>query len=133
MEEVITTLNARIGKKSIARTADEAKVKNLEHQIEMYQRSIENHKESAAQKTEEIDLLINLKTEALALIGKREVLQAHTDGLRRKFDAIEWRPDMPFEDTIASTDYHEKVEERHEINARLREIEKEANKIYYRR
>jgi hypothetical protein len=40
---------------------------------------------------------------------------------------------MPFEDKIESSDYAVKTKERFEYVDRLAEIEKAANKIYYRR
>lgn len=131
--DVLMTLATRIGKKTIALEKDKNKVTNLKTQIEMYERSIVKTEEDMGQKQEEIDLLLDLKLEAEPLVKKRDELQAYTDGLRAKFDAIEWSPDMPWSDRIESTDYQEKVDERHAINARLTEIEKIANKTYFRR
>lgn len=133
MSEVITTLNTRIGKKSTAKAADLAKIANLRTQISMYEVSVSKHEELAEQKQAEIDVLLDYLAEAKELIEERDELQAYTDGLRKKFDAIGWRPDQPWEEKIESTDYHEKIEARHAINARLAEIEKAANKIYFRR
>ena len=133
MSEVITTLNTRIGKKSAAIASDDAKVANLQKQIDMYQSSIERTELSRDKKREEVEELLDLLAEAEPLVKERDELLAYTEGLRAKFDAIEWRPDQPWEEKIESTDYQEKVDERHAINARLVEIEKAANKIYYRR
>lgn len=133
MSEVNTTLTTRIGKKATAIAADNQKIANLRAQIEMYQRSIVKTEESRDQKQEEVDELLDLAAEARELTRERDELQAYTEGLREKFDAIGWRPGQPWEEKIESTDYQEKVDERHRINARLVEIEKQANKIYYRR
>lgn len=133
MSEVITTLNTRIGKKSAAIASDDAKVANLQKQIDMYQSSIERTELSRDKKREEVEELLDLLAEAEPLVKERDELLAYTEGLRSKFDAIEWRPDQPWEEKIESTDYQEKVDERHRINNRLVEIEKAANKIYYRR
>lgn len=132
-ETVLNTLNARIGKKGIALAADELKIDNVGAQILVYENLRDRTREAADLKRAEIDEMVTLKEEAVELLKKRSVLQEYTDGLIVKFDAYGWEPNMPYEKTLASTDYHEKVEERHQINARLKEIEKEANKIYYRR
>jgi hypothetical protein len=133
MDTVLTTLNTRIGKKSIAIDGDTAKINSLTKQRDLYDDWIEKAEALRKVKIDEKELLLNLKVEAEVLIKRRKSLQAYTDGLREKFDAIEWRPDLRWEEKIESTDYHEKVAERHSINERLTEIEKTANKIYYRR
>lgn len=130
---VLTTIVTRIGKKSVSRSAALSKAANLERQIETYKASLAKHLESAELQQEEIDLLLDLKAEAEELYERRGKLQKYTDGLRERFDKIEWSPDLAWEDKIESTDYAEKVAERHAINDRLVEIEKLANKTYYRR
>lgn len=127
------TLNTRIGKKSVAIDGDVAKIKSLTGQRDLYNMWIEKAEAVMAEKVAEKDLLIDLKVEADVLLKRRKELQAYTDGLREKFDAIPWRPDLEWHEKIESTDYAQKVAERHSINERLAEIEKTANKIYYRR
>lgn len=133
METVLKTLNSRIGRKSISIDADKTKQSNLKHQMKIYESSMTKLDESIEVKQGELDEMVTLKIEAEDLIKKRKALQAYTDGLREKFDAIEWRPDLTWEEKIESTDYAAKVAERQSINERLVEIEKTANKIYYRR
>lgn len=130
---VMTTLATRIGKKSVSIEADKVKIKNLRTQIEMYEGSIVRSEASIAQKQEEVDLLLDLQVEADGLVKRRDALQKYTDGLVKKFEAIEWRPEMDWSEKIESTDYAEKVAERQAINVRLVEIEKIANKTYFRR
>lgn len=130
---VLNTIVTRIGKKSVSRSADLTKAANLERLIESYKESLEKHLASAELKGEEVEFLLDLKAEAEELYERRGKLQKYTDGLREKFDKIEWSPDLAWEDKIESTDYAEKVAERHAINDRLTEIEKLANKTYYRR
>jgi seryl-tRNA synthetase len=132
-KNVITTLAARIGKKSLAIEADRTKVKNLRAQIEMYEASIVKSEAGIEQKTEELDELLDLRAEAEKLLAERDELQAYTDALVKKFNAIPWRRDLEWEEKIESTDYADKIEERQIINVRLEEITKAANKIYYRR
>lgn len=132
-ETVLETANARIGKKGIALAADEKKADNIKTQITVYENLLNRTTESAELKRVEIDEMVALKEKAVDLLKARTVLQEYTDGLIVKFDSYGWEPDMPYEKTLASTDYHEKVAERQAINVQLTEIEKAINKIYYRR
>jgi len=129
----LLTLATRIGKKTLALDKGRAKIVNLRLQIEMYEASIKKTEADVKIQQQEVDLLLNLKLEADDLTKKRDALQKYTDGLMKKYEAIPWSPDLAWEDKIESTDYAEKVTERHAINARLAEIEKIANKTYYRR
>lgn len=130
---VMNTLAVRIGKKSVAIDKDQTKITNLQDQIDIYQKAIDRTKIDMAQKRDEVDLLLDLKAEAETLTKERDKLQSYTDVLVEKFGAIEWTPELKWEEKIESTDYAEKIAERQEINERLAEIEKTANKIYFRR
>lgn len=129
----MNTLATRIGKKSVAIDKDKVKIANLTDQINVYTKAVTRTEAEMVQKQEELDFLLDLKVEAEELTKKRDELQAYTDGLVEKFGSIPWRPGQPEDEKIESTDYQEKVAERQEINVRLVEIEKAANKIYYRR
>lgn len=127
------TLATRIGQKSIAIDKEKAKLKTKIAKIKMDQDSLPSMKASIDQRQAEVDLLIDLKLETDQLTKRRNELQAYTDGLVDKFNAYGWRPDQPDNEKIESTDYAEKIAERQVINTRLVEIEKLANKTYYRR
>lgn len=127
------TLATRIGRKTLALEKDQAKIEEKIQRVKLLQAEVASLRKDVEQKQAEIDLIGMLKVEAEELMEKRGELQSYTDGLLAKFDAIPWRPDMDWSEKIESTDYQEKVDERHAINERLAEIEKTANKTYYRR
>lgn len=130
---VIRTLSTRIGQKMLAAQKSQAELDQVEARMALWEVKADTLRKGVAQKQEEIDALMELKIEADALMAKRTKLQVYTDGLLEKFNAIPWRPDMDWSEKIESTDYQEKVDERHAINERLAEIEREANKTYFRR
>lgn len=129
----IRTLSTRIGQKTLAVEKSQSELDQVEAKIALLNIKADTLRKGVEQKQTEVDRLVELKKEADALMEKRVKLQAYTDGLLEKFNAIGWRPDQPWEEKIESTDYQEKVNERHEINVRLAEIETEANKTYFRR
>lgn len=133
MANELTTIAERIAKKSISMGADETKISNLEHQIQLYQNAAEKAKVTRDQKKEELEQLLDIQIKAVALVKERDALSRYTNGLREKFDAYEWEPEMPFEKKLESTDYHAKVAERFAVIDQLADLEKQANKIYYRR
>lgn len=127
------TIADRITKKQVSVNTDKKKITNLQSQIAMYQRSVDKSQEAIDQKTEEIELLQDIKREALVLVEKLESLTVYTDELRNKFLAIEWTPDLAWEDKLESTDYHEKIAEKFAVVDEIEELVRKANKIYYRR
>lgn len=130
---VIITLSTRIGQKSLAVSKSQADIKYKQERIALMQSKLEAAKAGMEQQQAEVTFMTELKAEAEALLEKRAELQEYTDRLLAKFNAIPWSPDQPFTDKIESTDYQEKVDERHAINDRLAEIETLANKTYFRR
>lgn len=130
---VIITLSTRIGQKSMAVAKSQADIKYKQERIGVMQSKLDVAKAGMEQQQAEVTFMTELKAEAEGLLAKRAELQEYTDGLLAKFNAIPWSPDQPFTDKIESTDYQEKVDERHAINARLAEIETLANKTYFRR
>lgn len=130
---VIMTLADRIGRKTLAVAKERTKAEYKRKKIELMQAEVDGIEAGIVQKEAEIETLSELKVEATALMKSRKKLQAYTDELLERYNAIEWSPEMEWSDKIESTDYAEKIAERHEVNARLTEIETMANKIYYRR
>jgi len=130
---VVEIVEDRIEKKAVSIDKDTKSNENLQLQIDLYNASIAKKKAGIEQKLSEIEELKELRDEAVVLLKKADDILEYTNFLRAKYDAIEWSPDMPFEDKIESSDYAVKTKERFEYVDRLAEIEKAANKIYYRR
>lgn len=133
MSDTLDIITDRIGKKSASISSDETKMTTLKNQIAVYQSSHDRLQSGVELKRSEVEELITLRIRAEILTKERDRLLAYTEGLRLKFDAIEWVPDLSWEQTLESTDYAEKIADRQRINAELVEIEKAANKIYFRR
>lgn len=130
----LETIETRLTKKTAGLIADEKKIENLSAQITQYRNSIERTESGLAQKRAEVAQLTELKKEAEELTEKDEVLGKEMDAIRAYFEKFEWRPDQPYEEKLdSSADYRIKLAEREKIQARFAEIEKIANKTYYRR
>ena len=127
------TIATRLGKKRAVIETDKKKIENLEHQIALYTNSIEKTREQMSTRESEVEYLTTLQTEAVELSKQEAELRRYTEGLMAKYSAFDWSPDMPWEQKIESSDYSEKQAERFRIIARLEEIEKLANKAYFRR
>jgi myo-inositol-1-phosphate synthase len=127
------TIADRISKKTIGVNTKVKKVANLQAQVDMYSNTIERVTEETEQMRSEVDLLKAIQTEAIGLVTRINELSQYTNSLREKFDAIEWSPDLAWEDRIESTDYREKTDEKFELIDQLQDCVKRANKIYYRR
>lgn len=132
-ENILETIDDRINKKTVAIGADQKSIASLDAQIALYSASKDKKLASIEQKRGEIEEMKVLRDRALYLKAKTEDILEYTNGLRAKFDAYEWRPDMPWEEKIESTDYKAKTEERFAYVAEMDEILKKVNKIYYRR
>lgn len=132
-KKVSQTVEDRRTKKIVSIATDEKSVDNLEHQIALYSNSIEKKRAGIEQKLDEVKVLDELMDEAVELEKKCADILEYTNFLRAKYDAIEWKPDLAWEEKIESSDYAEKTAERFGYVDRLTEIEKSANKIYYRR
>lgn len=132
-ENVLKTIDDRINKKTVAIEQKKSKNDNLRAQIAIYESSIAANDQSIDIKQGEIEEMQKLREEALILKAKAEDILEYTNGLRAKFDTYEWSPDMPWEHKIESSDYRVKTEERFSYVARMEEIVKQVNKIYFRR
>lgn len=87
-----------------------------------------------AQKKAEVDLLTELREEAKVLDRRDGQLGAELEEKRAYYDQFEWSMDMPDEHRLENdVEYRKKLAERQVVVARLAEIEKIANKTYYRR
>lgn len=132
-KNILQTLSKRLGDKAVSIKKDEAAIGNLEKQIALFQNSIETKRGEIEKKALERDMINDLMAEAEGLAKEHAKLIEYTAFLVAKYDAIEWRPDLTFEEKLESSDYAEKTEEKFAIEDRLKEIMKEANKIYFRR
>lgn len=130
----LNTIETRLAKKTAGYESDQKKVENLNSQITQYRNSVDKLESGLAQKKEEITLLTELQEEAKVLVRRDGQLAAEIEKIREHFDQFEFRADMPESEKIGSSvEYRNKVAERQVVVARLVEIEKLANKTYYRR
>lgn len=130
----LNTIETRLAKKTTGFESDQKKVANLKSQISQYQNSIDKLESGLAQKQGEIELLTELQEEARVLIRRDGQLAAEIEKIRVHFDQFEWSTEMPEDHKLGnSAEYKAKVAERQVVVARLTEIEKIANKTYYRR
>lgn len=132
-QNVLKTLAKRVGDKNISIVKDEASIENLEKQIALYQNSIDTKRADIDKKALERDFIQGLLSEAEELVKEHGNLTEYIGFLVEKYNKFEWRPDMPFEEKLESSDYAEKTEEKFSIEERLKEILKQANKAYFRR
>jgi uncharacterized protein YlxW (UPF0749 family) len=130
----LKTIETRLAKKTTGFESDQKKVANLKAQITQYTNSVETLEAGMAQKQTEIDLLTELQEEARVLERRDGQLATEIEAIRVHFDQFEWSNNMPDEHKLGnSAEYKAKVAERQVVVARLTEIEKIANKTYYRR
>lgn len=106
---------------------------NLIRQIEVFQNSLSNITDDIEQSESDLSSIQTLLGELETLEKKKAPMVDEMNRLLSHFNAIEWQSDLPFEDTIASSNFSELSEEVSRIDARIREIPKEVNKVYYRR
>lgn len=128
------TIETRLAKKIAGLVADEKKVENLNAQITQYKNSAERIEAGLEQKRAEVAILEELQEEARVLERRDGQLGAEIEAIRTHFDQFEWTTDMPWDHRLESSgEYKKKVQERQVVVERLTEIQKTANKTYYRR
>lgn len=128
------TIETRLAKKTAGLVGDQKKIENLNAQITQYSNSIEKLEAGLPQKQAEVDTLTELQAEAIEIIRRYDVLGTEMESIRGYFDQFVWTPEQPWEEKLeSSVEYKKKLAEREQIMARLTEIEKVANKTYYRR
>ncbi len=130
----LETIETRLAKKTQGLDTDKKKIENLNAQITQYTNSVDRIEAGLAQKQAEVDTLTELLEEARVLDRRDGQLGAELEAIRTHFDQFEWSMDMPWEHKLESSgDYKKKLAEREITVARLVEIQKIANKTYYRR
>jgi multidrug resistance efflux pump len=130
----LQTIETRLAKKTAGLVGDQKKIENLNAQITQYSNSIEKLEAGLPQKQAEVDTLTELQTEAVESIRRYDVLGTEMESIRAYYDQFVWTPEQPWEEKLeSSVEYKKKLAEREQIMARLTEIEKVANKTYYRR
>lgn len=130
----LKTIETRLAKKTAGLVGDQKKIENLQAQITQYSNSIEKLEAGLPQKQAEVDTLTELQSEALEIARRYDILGTEMESIRMYFDQFVWTPDQPWEEKLdSSVDYKKKLAEREQIMSRLEEIEKIANKTYYRR
>lgn len=130
----LKTIELRLSKKTDSLTADEKKIENLNAQILQYQNSIERIDGGLDQKRSEVAVLKELQEEARVLERRDGKLASELEAIIAHYDQFEFRSGQPDEEKLEySMDYKKKLAERQGVVERLTEIEKIANKTYYRR
>lgn len=130
----LQTIDSRLTKKTAGLVGDQKKIENLKSQISLYQNSIEKLEASLPQKQAEVDTLTELQKEANEIVRRYDIIGTEMESIRAYFDQFPWSPDQPWSEKLeSSVEYKKKLAEREQIMARLSEIEKLANKTYYRR
>lgn len=130
----LKTIDTRLEKKTASYNADVRKIENLNAQITQYSNSVSRLEDGLDQKKAEVELLEGWKVEAESLIRTYDTLGTELEQKRAYYDQFEWAPDMPDEQKLdRDMDYSKKLKQRETIASRLSEIEKLANKTYYRR
>lgn len=130
----LKTIETRLEKKSDSLASDEKKIENLNAQITQYQNSVDRLKGGLTQKRSEVNLLAGWKEEAEEITRRYDVLGTEMEKVRAHYDQFAWAPDMPDAQKLDyDVEYKKKFQERTQIAGRLEEIEKLANKTYYRR
>jgi chromosome segregation ATPase len=130
----LKTIETRLEKKSASYSADVRKIENLNAQITQYSNSVTRLEDGLDQKKAEVELLEGWKVEAEALTRSYDTLGSELEQTRTYYDQFEWAPDMADEQKLDyDLEYKKKLKHRESIASRLEEIEKLANKTYYRR
>jgi chromosome segregation ATPase len=130
----LKTIEARLEKKSVSLASDVKKIENLNAQITQYTNSVTRLEDGLSQKRSEVNLLVGWKEEAEEITRRYDVLGTEMEQIREYYDQIEWTPDLTDDQKLEyNVEYKKKFQERTVIAARLEEIEKLANKTYYRR
>jgi hypothetical protein len=130
----LETIETRLAKKTQGLDSDKKKIENLNAQITQYKNSVERIEAGLAQKEAEVAILEELQEEAKVLDRRDGQLGAELEAKRLFYDQFEWSMYMPEEHKLESDlEYKKKLAERQVVVARLAEIEKIANKTYYRR
>lgn len=132
MRKEMTKISELVAKKNGAKAKVQGKVDALIRRREVIDAEIEIHRTEIAQKDSEIEALAVLLSKAQRLDKRSTEILIYLQELSSKFEAIEWRPDMPEEEKIGSSDYREKADERYALEDEIADLLKEANKIYWR-
>lgn len=130
----LNTIETRLAKKVAGLTSDEKKIENLNAQITQYKNSAERIEAGLEQKRAEVAILEELQEEARVLERRDGQLASELEKIMAHYEQFEWRSNMPDDERLEySVDYKKKLAERQVVVGRLTEIEKIANKTYYRR
>lgn len=127
-------IDTKIEMKLTAQRREEEKLVNLTAQIEMCQKAAEKIVSSSRVRKEEIEYLEELRDEYLSLSEECDTLVEEMSRLMAEYEAIPWSPEnRTYEEWYESVKFGEKLTRKLEIQDRLPELEKLANKTYYRR
>jgi hypothetical protein len=123
----------KIAKKKISLIKDESKKARLVDLVKQHEGWIASVQEDIDLKTSEVDQMTKLMAGAMDLDAKLTKVQEEIEAIVAKFNAIPWRPDLAWEEKIESSDYAKMVAYRDSLSDKLDELQKDLNRVYYRR
>lgn len=129
----LQSIAERITKKTLALENDQNKVKNLDAQISLYEKSKTKLKSTMLEKQEEIDAMLSLQSSVKDLVAERDRLTKEIAELVDHYNSFPFRPDQPWEEKLESSNYAELTEKKFAVIDEIADLVKAANKIYYRR
>jgi multidrug resistance efflux pump len=106
---------------------------NVKRQIDILNHSLSSAEIDIQQSESEYERMQELLGELETLEKKKTANVAEMQRLMEHYNQFPWTPDMPEEHKISNSNFDEISAETSEINARILEIPKEINKVYYRR
>lgn len=129
----LQSIAERITKKTLALENDQNKIKNLDAQIALYEKSKTKLKSTMIEKQEEIDAMLSLQSSVKNLVVERDQLTKEIAALVEHYGAFQFRPDQPWEEKLDSSNYAELTAKKFAVIDEIADLVKAANKIYYRR
>lgn len=130
---IATAMADKLAKKKISLLKDESKKARLEDLVKQHEGWIAGVQTDIDLKSDEFSRMEKIMKEAVAIDAKLTKVQEEILELVEKYNAIPWRPDMPWEDKIDSSEYPKMVGYRDSLMEQLAELEKDLNRVYYRR
>lgn len=123
----------KIAKKKISLLKDETKKARLVDLVKQHEGWIADVQVDIDQKSDEVDRMTKIMSAAMTLDAKLTKVQEEIQEIVAKYNAIPWRPDLTWEEKIESSDYSKMVAYRDSLAEKLDELQKDLNRVYYRR
>jgi hypothetical protein len=130
---IATAMADKLAKKKISLLKDESKKARLEDLVRKHEEWIAGVQSDIDLKSDEFARMEKIMKDAVAIDVKLVKVQEEILELVEKYNAIPWRPDMPWEEKIESSEYPKMIGYRDSLTEHLAELEKGLNRVYYRR